>query len=59
MNTRDKQTVETYVGTGMDLDTLYTCFSDFSREEVAEIYNNYKASHSMEAGTNSMSINCS
>ena len=53
-------TVENFVSTGMDLETLYACFQDFSKEEIAEIYNNYKANQPADAaGENSMSINCS
>ncbi|SDZ76835.1 hypothetical protein SAMN02910384_00024 [Pseudobutyrivibrio sp. ACV-2] len=60
MNKRDQMTVENFVSTGMDLETLYACFQDFSKEEIAEIYNNYKANQPTDAvGENSMSINCS
>ncbi len=60
MNKKDKMTVENFVSTGMDLETLYACFQDFSKEEIAEIYNNYKANQPVDAvGENSMSINCS
>ncbi len=60
MNKRDQMTVENFVSTGMDLETLYACFQDFSKEEIAEIYNNYKANQPDDAvGENSMSINCS
>ena len=39
---------------------LYSCFQDFPREEIAEIYNSYQG-NKQEAGdtSNSMSINCS
>lgn len=60
MNKRDQMTVENFVSTGMDLETLYACFQDFSKEEIAEIYNNYKANQPADAvGENSISINCS
>ena len=59
MNQRDKLAVENFVSTGMDLETLYTCFPDFPREEITEIYNNYKDNQPEAVGGNSMSINCS
>ena len=59
MNQRDKITVENFVSTGMELETLYTCFPDFPKEEVAEIYNNYKGTQPEVVEGNSMSINCS
>ena len=59
MNKKDKMTVENFVSTGMDLETLYACFQDFSKEEIAEVYHNYKAAQpEAEAGA-SVSINCS
>ena len=60
MNKKDQMTVENFVGTGMELETLYACFPDFSREEIAEIYNNYKDNQS--SGNTSpinISVNCS
>ncbi len=59
MNKRDKMTVETFVSTGMELETLYTCFPDFPKEEIAEIYNNYKDNMPESSDENTMSINCS
>ena len=59
MNKRDKMTVETFVSTGMELETLYTCFPDFPKEEIAEIYNNYKENRPESSDENTMSINCS
>ncbi len=59
MNKRDKMTVETFVSTGMELETLYTCFPDFPKEEIAEIYNNYKENMPESSDENTMSINCS
>jgi hypothetical protein len=60
MNKRDEMTVETFVGTGMDLETIYTCFPDFPREEIAIIYNRCKAQATeLEGGSTGMSINCS
>ena len=63
MNKRDRMTVENFVSTGMDLETLYACFQDFSKEEIAEIYNNYKENQ-VNINTDStrgtgVSINCS
>lgn len=60
MNKKDQMTVENFVSTGMELETLYTCFPDFSKEEIAEIYNNYKDNQS--SGNTSpinISVNCS
>ncbi len=56
-------TVENFVSTGMDLETLYACFKDFYNEEIAEIYNNYKENQ-VSINTDStrgtdVSINCS
>ena len=34
MNKRDQMTVENFVSTGMDLETLYACFQDFSKEDI-------------------------
>ncbi|SDB23866.1 hypothetical protein SAMN02910298_01179 [Pseudobutyrivibrio sp. YE44] len=60
MNKKDQMTVENFVSTGMDLETLYSCFPDFSREEIAEIYNNYKNNEaSSNDDSTGMSINCS
>ncbi len=59
MNKRDQLTVENFVSTGMELETLYTCFPDFSRDEIAEVYNNYKASQPETTEGNGLSINCS
>ncbi|MBR4706734.1 MAG: hypothetical protein IKP29_01615 [Pseudobutyrivibrio sp.] len=59
MNKRDQMTVETFVSTGMELETLYTCFPDFPKEEIAEIYNNYKENRPESSDENTMSINCS
>lgn len=60
MNDKDRLTVENFVSTGMELETLYTCFPDFSREEVADIFNQYKEkNHSICDDTNNLSINCS
>ena len=59
MNKKDQMTVENFVSTGMELETLYTCFPDFSKEEIAEIYNNYKDNEVPAGNSTSMSINCS
>ena len=59
MNKKDQLTVENFISTGMDLETLYSCFQDFSREEIAEVYNNYKVDASGTDTGASISINCS
>lgn len=59
MNKKDQITVENFVSTGMELETLYTCFPDFSKEEIVEIYNNYKENQRTDTTENTMSINCS
>ena len=59
MNKKDQMTVENFVSTGMDLETLYVCFQDFSKEEIAEIYNNHKDNQPVYADGHTMSINCS
>lgn len=59
MNQRDKLAVENFVSTGMDLKTLYTCFPDFPKDEISEIYNNYKGNQPEDSEGNTMSINCS
>ena len=59
MNKKDQMTVENFVSTGMDLETLYSCFQDFPKEEIAEVYNNYKATQVEPEKRGSMSINCS
>ena len=59
MNKKDQMTVENFVSTGMDLETIYSCFQDFSKEEIAEVYNNYKATQTEPENSSSMSINCS
>ncbi len=59
MNKKDQMTVENFVSTGMELETLYTCFPDFSKEEIAEIYNNYKDNEVPTNNPTNMSINCS
>ena len=53
-------TVENFVSTCMDLETLYACFQDFSKEEIAEIYNNYKENQvNVNKDSTGVSINCS
>ena len=60
MNKKDQMTVENFVSTGMELETLYVCFPDFSNEEIAEIYNNYKDNEvPLNSNSTGMSINCS
>ena len=59
MNKKDQMTVENFVSTGMELETLYSCFPDFSKEEIAEIYNNYNGKQPSDADGHTMSINCS
>lgn len=60
MNKKDQMTVESFVSTGMDLETLYAYFKDFSKEEIAEIYNNYKENQvNVNKGSTGVSINCS
>ena len=59
MNKKDQMTVENFVSTGMELETLYACFPDFSKEEIAEIYNNYKDNEVPAGNSTGMSINCS
>ncbi len=60
MNKKDQMTVENFVSTGMELETPYTCFPDFSKEEIAEIYNNYKDNEvPLNSNSTGMSINCS
>lgn len=59
MNKKDQMILENFVSTGMELETLYTCFPDFSKEEIAEIYNNYKDNEVPTSNSTGMSINCS
>ena len=60
MNKKDQMTVENFVSTGMDLETLYACFQDFSKEEIAEIYNNYKENQvNVNKDSTGVSMNCS
>ena len=60
MNRKDQLTVENFVSTGMELETLYACFQDFSKEEIADIYNKYKENnHTIADDTNNLSLNCS
>ena len=59
MNKKDQLTVENFVSTGMELETLYICFPDFPKEEIVEIYNNYKENQRTDTTDNTMSINCS
>jgi len=60
MNKKDQMTVENFVSTCMDLETLYACFQDFSKEEIAEIYNNYKENQvNVNKDSTGVSINCS
>ena len=59
MNKKDQMTVENFVSTGMDLETLYACFQDFSKEEIAEVYHNYKAAQTEGETSAGVSINCS
>ena len=60
MTKKDILTVENFVSTGMELETLYACFPDFSKDEIADIYNEYKENnHSLAEDMNDISINCS
>ncbi|MBR5636738.1 MAG: hypothetical protein IKW81_07425 [Pseudobutyrivibrio sp.] len=59
MNKKDQMTVENFVSTGMDLETLYDCFQDFSKEEIAEIYHKYNAAKTRVEADMNVSINCS
>ncbi len=60
MNKKDQMTVENFVSTGMDLETLYICFKYFSKEEIADIYNNYKENQvNVNTYSDGASINCS
>ena len=59
MNKKDQMTIENFVSTGMELETLYSCFPDFPQEEIAEIYRNYKCHQPGEDDGVTMSINCS
>ncbi|SDB07204.1 hypothetical protein SAMN02910298_00229 [Pseudobutyrivibrio sp. YE44] len=59
MNKKDQMTVENFVSTGMDLETLYACFQDFSKEEIAEVYHNYKAAQIETENGDTLSVNCS
>ena len=44
----------------MELESLYACFPDFSKDEIADIYNKYKENHhSLAEDMNDISINCS
>ena len=60
MNKKDQLTVENFVSTGMELETLYACFPEFSKEEIAEVYYRYKRENeTLVDNTSSLSINCS
>lgn len=60
MNKKDQMTIENFVSTGMELETLFAYFPDFSKEEIAEIYNNYKNNQlPSDDDTMGISINCS
>lgn len=60
MNKKDRLTVENFVSTGMDLETLYACFQDFAKEEIADIFHQYNEKNQTIAdATNNLSINCS
>jgi len=60
MNKKDQMTVENFVSTGMELETLYVCFPVFSKEEITEIYNNYRDNEvPLNSNSTGMSINCS
>ena len=59
MNKKDQLTVENFISTGMELETLYACFPDFAKEEILEIYSNYKTEQPEDDDNRNMSINCS
>jgi len=60
MNARDQLTVENFISTGMELETLYTCFPDFPKEEISEIYSRYKENQeNLNNEVTNISINCS
>ena len=60
MNKKDQMTIENFISTGMELETLYVCFPDFSKEEISDIYNQYKENNkTLVDDINSISINCS
>lgn len=43
MNEQDTRAIENMCLTGMELNSLYTCFPSFSREEIEKIYNEVKS----------------
>ena len=59
MNKKDQMTVENFVSTGMELETLYICFPDFPKDEIAAIYNYYNENKLNNNEGQKMSINCS
>ncbi len=59
MNKKDKLTVENFVSTGMELETLYVCFPDFAKEEIAAIYEEYRDNDELFVRPGNVSINCS
>jgi hypothetical protein len=58
MNDKDKKVVENFVIAGLSLESLFTCFPGFPKDEITKIYN---SSHDgMFSGEESaISVNCS
>lgn len=61
MNERGKNVIEGMVSTGMDMDTLLKCLSQFPEDEIKAIYDKYHArkGDAISDENGIISINCS
>jgi hypothetical protein len=58
MNEKDKKVVEAMCRTGMDFETLCSCFPKFSSEDLLEVAKKYNKNCEFENAPR-VSINCS
>lgn len=59
MNERDQRAVEAMASSGMDLETLQSCFPAFDRAELEKIYRKVKQQKEDGGDGAGLSINCS
>ncbi len=59
MNKHDEIAVESMCKCGMSLETLYTCFPQFSKKEIKDIYERSLEASDNDGDSLQISINCS
>lgn len=59
MNKHDETAIESMCKCGMSLETLYTCFPQFSKKEIRDIYERSQGKSDNGEEPPQISINCS